>query len=49
MRTELPALGVEPLRWLGINAGLRLAARADAAEEAGGAGHWGRWLDRLLG
>ena len=40
---------VEPWRWLGINAGLRLAARADAAEESDGAGHWSRWLDRLLG
>lgn len=39
---------VEPLRWLGINAGLRLASRADAQEEAGGDGRWTRWLERLL-
>ncbi|HEV2427662.1 MAG TPA: FAD-dependent oxidoreductase [Acidimicrobiales bacterium] len=40
---------VEPWRWLGINAGLHLAGRADAAEDAGGSSRWTRWLERLLG
>jgi glycine/D-amino acid oxidase-like deaminating enzyme len=40
----------EPLRWLGVNGGRLLAARADAAEERSGrlAGVWGRALDRLI-
>jgi glycine/D-amino acid oxidase-like deaminating enzyme len=41
----------EPLRWLGVNAGLRLAANIDAAEHRNGrpARLRGRLLDRLLG
>lgn len=40
---------VEPLRWLGINAGLRLAAHADATEDDGRSSRSTRWLQRLLG
>jgi glycine/D-amino acid oxidase-like deaminating enzyme len=44
----------EPLRWIGINAGLRLAGRADAAETTPGrwpwlAGVWRRLLAALSG
>ncbi len=40
----------EPLRYLGINAGLRLAGRADRAEERSGRPTWhARALDRVLG
>ncbi len=40
----------EPLRYLGINAGLRLAGRADRAEERSGGASWhGRALERVLG
>lgn len=39
---------VEPLRWLGINAGLALAARADRAEEHGRQSAASAWLERLL-
>jgi glycine/D-amino acid oxidase-like deaminating enzyme len=40
----------EPLRYLGINAGLRLAARADRAEERSGRASWhAAALDRMLG
>ncbi len=40
----------EPLRYLGINAGLRLAGRADRAEERAGSATWhGRALERVLG
>ena len=41
----------EPLRWLGVNGGRALAARADAAEKRSGrlSAIWGRALDRLIG
>jgi glycine/D-amino acid oxidase-like deaminating enzyme len=40
----------EPLRYLGINAGLRLAASADHAEERSGRATWhARALDRVIG
>jgi glycine/D-amino acid oxidase-like deaminating enzyme len=40
----------EPLRYLGINAGLRLAGRADRAEERSGAATWHAGaLDRVIG
>jgi glycine/D-amino acid oxidase-like deaminating enzyme len=40
----------EPLRYLGINAGLRLAGSADRAEERTGRATWrSRALDRVLG
>jgi glycine/D-amino acid oxidase-like deaminating enzyme len=40
----------EPLRYLGINAGLRLAGRADRAEERSARSTWhARALDRMLG
>ncbi len=40
----------EPLRYLGINAGLRLAASADRAEERSGRTTWqARALDRVVG
>lgn len=40
----------EPLRYLGINAGLRLAARADRAEERSGRASWHAGaLDRVVG
>ena len=40
----------EPLRYLGINAGLRLAASADRAEERSGRATWhARALDRVIG
>ena len=40
----------EPLRFLGINAGLRLAASADRAEERSGRDTWhARTLDRVIG
>ena len=40
----------EPLRYLGINAGLRLAGRADRAEDRSGRATWhARALDRMLG
>ncbi len=40
----------EPLRFLGINGGLRLAARADRAEERSGRATWhARALDRVIG
>jgi glycine/D-amino acid oxidase-like deaminating enzyme len=40
----------EPLRWLGVNAGFRLAASADKAENrTGKPGRRGDLLDRLLG
>ncbi len=40
----------EPLRYLGINAGLRLAARADHAEERAGRATWhARALERIIG
>jgi glycine/D-amino acid oxidase-like deaminating enzyme len=40
----------EPLRYLGINAGLRLAATADHAEERAGRATWhARALDRVIG
>jgi glycine/D-amino acid oxidase-like deaminating enzyme len=40
----------EPLRWLGINAGLWLANRADVAEQRRGSpSPYDRWLARLLG
>jgi hypothetical protein len=40
----------EPLRWLGVNAGLRLAANVDAGEERSGrpARLRGRLLDLFL-
>jgi glycine/D-amino acid oxidase-like deaminating enzyme len=40
---------VEPLRWLGINAGLSLAARADRADERGRRSRASGWLERLVG
>jgi glycine/D-amino acid oxidase-like deaminating enzyme len=39
---------VEPLRWLGINAGLALAARADRADEHGRQSRANEWLERLV-
>ena len=40
----------EPLRFLGINAGLRLAASADHAEERAGRATWhATALDRVIG
>jgi glycine/D-amino acid oxidase-like deaminating enzyme len=39
---------IEPLRWIGINAGLGLAARADRAEEGGRQSKASAWLERLL-
>jgi glycine/D-amino acid oxidase-like deaminating enzyme len=55
-RTSLPFVQhvskrweVEPLRWLGINAGLALAARADRDEEQSKHGRASDWLERLLG
>jgi len=39
---------VEPLRWLGINAGLALAARADRADERGRRSRASGWLERLV-
>jgi glycine/D-amino acid oxidase-like deaminating enzyme len=39
---------VEPLRFLGINAGLALAARADRADEHGRTSRASRWLERLV-
>jgi glycine/D-amino acid oxidase-like deaminating enzyme len=39
---------VEPLRWLGINAGLALAARADRADERGRQSRANDWLERLV-
>lgn len=40
----------EPLRWLGVNAGLRLAHLADAEEErTGSSARLGRVVDRLTG
>ena len=40
----------EPLRYLGINAGLRLAATADRAEGRAGRATWRpRALDRVIG
>jgi glycine/D-amino acid oxidase-like deaminating enzyme len=40
----------EPLRYLGINAGLRLAGRADRAEERSGGATWHAGaLDRVIG
>lgn len=55
--TSLPWVGhtsrkwePEPLRYLGINAGLRLAGRADRAEERSGRATWhARVLERLVG
>jgi hypothetical protein len=38
----------EPARWLGINAGLALASRADAAESRGRQSRATTWLGRLL-
>ena len=53
-RAPVPAWEPEPLRWIGINAGLRLAGRADAAESRPGrwpwlAGLWRRLLAALSG
>lgn len=40
----------EPLRWLGVNAGLRVAHLADAQERrTGSPSHLGRVVDRLTG
>ena len=40
----------EPLRWLGVNAGLALAASADRAEaRTGRSGRRGRLLERFVG
>ena len=55
--TSLPWVGhrsrkwePEPLRYLGINAGLRLAGRADRAEERAGRATWHtRVLDHMVG
>jgi glycine/D-amino acid oxidase-like deaminating enzyme len=55
--TSLPWVGhqskkwePEPLRYLGINAGLRLAGSADRAEERAGRATWhARALDRVVG
>lgn len=54
-RTSLPFVQhtsrrweVEPWRWLGINVGLALAARADRDEAANAQGRAARWLERLL-
>jgi glycine/D-amino acid oxidase-like deaminating enzyme len=45
-----PAWEPEPLRYLGINAGLRLAGTADRAEGRSGRATWhARALDRMLG
>lgn len=56
-RTRLPWVGhrsprwePEPLRWLGVNAGLRVAHLADAQERrTGSPSHLGRVVDRLTG
>jgi glycine/D-amino acid oxidase-like deaminating enzyme len=39
----------EPLRWLGVNAGLALAEQADRTEARGLPSRAATWLDRLLG
>jgi glycine/D-amino acid oxidase-like deaminating enzyme len=39
----------EPLRWLGINAGLQLASRADRTEQQGRTSRAAGVLDRLMG
>lgn len=40
---------VEPLRWMGINVALALAARADHVEGRGSVSRASRWLERLTG
>ena len=49
-RTPFSRMGTEPLRWLGVNAGLRIAALADAEERlTGRPARTGRLLSSLTG